>query len=48
LLDVSVVAGDIADDLRIIDWTLRKLRSLFGVSAREGMFERAFEADLGL
>jgi Icc-related predicted phosphoesterase len=28
--DVLVVAGDIADDLRIIDWTLRKLRSQFG------------------
>jgi Icc-related predicted phosphoesterase len=30
LLDVLVVAGDIADDLKIIDWTLRKLRSQFG------------------
>jgi Icc-related predicted phosphoesterase len=30
LRDVLVVAGDIADDLRIIDWTLRKLRSQFG------------------
>jgi predicted phosphodiesterase len=29
LQDVLVVAGDIADDLRIIDWTLRKLRSQF-------------------
>jgi predicted MPP superfamily phosphohydrolase len=29
LRDVLVVAGDIADDLRIIDWTLRKLRSQF-------------------
>ena len=28
--DVLVVAGDIADDLRIIDWTLQKLRSQFG------------------
>src|SRR5687767_9394136 len=28
--DVLVVAGDIADDLSIIDWTLRKLRSQFG------------------
>jgi hypothetical protein len=28
--DALVVAGDIADDLRIIDWTLRKLRSQFG------------------
>ena len=28
--DVLVVAGDIADDLRIIDWTLRKLSSRFG------------------
>ena len=28
--DVLVVAGDIADDLRVIDWTLRKLRSQFG------------------
>jgi Icc-related predicted phosphoesterase len=28
--DVLVVAGDIADDLRIIDWTLRMLRSQFG------------------
>lgn len=27
--DVLVVAGDIADDLAIIDWTLRKLRSRF-------------------
>jgi calcineurin-like phosphoesterase family protein len=27
--DALVVAGDIADDLRIIDWTLRKLRSQF-------------------
>ncbi|HZF38912.1 MAG TPA: metallophosphoesterase [Blastocatellia bacterium] len=30
LRDVLVVAGDIADDLGIIDWTLRKLRSQFG------------------
>jgi calcineurin-like phosphoesterase family protein len=30
LQDVLVVAGDIADDLKIIDWTLRKLRSQFG------------------
>jgi Icc-related predicted phosphoesterase len=30
LRDALVVAGDIADDLRIIDWTLRKLRSRFG------------------
>jgi predicted MPP superfamily phosphohydrolase len=30
LHDVLVVAGDIADDLRIIDWTLRKLRAQFG------------------
>jgi predicted phosphodiesterase len=30
LQDVLVVAGDIADDLRIIDWTLRRLRSQFG------------------
>jgi Icc-related predicted phosphoesterase len=30
LYDVLVVAGDIADDLKIIDWTLRKLRSQFG------------------
>jgi predicted phosphodiesterase len=30
LQDALVVAGDIADDLRIIDWTLRKLRSRFG------------------
>ncbi|MCI0392399.1 MAG: metallophosphoesterase [Acidobacteria bacterium] len=30
LQDVLVVAGDIADNLKIIDWTLRKLRSLFG------------------
>ena len=30
LQDVLIVAGDIADDLRIIDWTLRKLRSRFG------------------
>ena len=30
LSDVLVVAGDIADDLRIIDWTLRMLRSRFG------------------
>ena len=29
-LDALVMAGDIADDLRIIDWTLRKLRSQFG------------------
>src|SRR5215475_5863203 len=29
LEDVLVVAGDVADDLRIIDWTLRKLRSQF-------------------
>src|SRR5262245_22553394 len=29
LHDVLIVAGDIADDLRIIDWTLRKLRSRF-------------------
>jgi Icc-related predicted phosphoesterase len=29
LQDVLVVAGDIADDLRIIDWTLRELRSQF-------------------
>jgi Icc-related predicted phosphoesterase len=28
--DVLVVAGDIADQLSIIDWTLRKLRSRFG------------------
>jgi Icc-related predicted phosphoesterase len=28
--DVLVVAGDIADQLRIIDWTLRTLRSRFG------------------
>ena len=30
LQDVLIVAGDIADDLRIIDWTLRELRSRFG------------------
>ena len=30
LRDVLLVAGDIADDLKIIDWTLRKLRSQFG------------------
>jgi len=30
LHDVLIVAGDIADDLKIIDWTLRKLRSQFG------------------
>jgi predicted phosphodiesterase len=30
LQDVVVVAGDIADDLSIIDWTLRELRSNFG------------------
>ena len=30
LQDVLVVAGDIADDLKVIDWTLRKLRSQFG------------------
>jgi Icc-related predicted phosphoesterase len=30
LQDVLVVAGDIADDLRIIGWTLRRLRSQFG------------------
>jgi predicted phosphodiesterase len=30
LRDVLVVAGDIADDLRVIDWTLRKFRSRFG------------------
>jgi 3',5'-cyclic AMP phosphodiesterase CpdA len=30
LRDALVVAGDIADDLRVIDWTLRKLRSKFG------------------
>ena len=30
LPDVLVVAGDIADDLKIIDWTLRTLRSRFG------------------
>jgi predicted phosphodiesterase len=30
LRDVLVVAGDIADNLRIIDWTLRELRSRFG------------------
>jgi predicted phosphodiesterase len=29
LRDVLVVAGDIADDLRVIDWTLRRLRSKF-------------------
>jgi Icc-related predicted phosphoesterase len=29
LRDVLIVAGDIADDLRVIDWTLRKLRSQF-------------------
>src|SRR5262245_62995824 len=29
LQDALVLAGDIADDLRIIDWTLRKLRSQF-------------------
>jgi hypothetical protein len=28
--DALVVADDIVDDLRIIDWTLRKLRSRFG------------------
>src|SRR5882672_472414 len=28
--DVLVVAGDIADDLRTIGWTLRKFRSQFG------------------
>jgi hypothetical protein len=26
LQDVLIVAGDVADDLGIIDWTLRKLR----------------------
>jgi predicted phosphodiesterase len=30
LRDVLVVAGDIADDLRVVDWTLRTLRSRFG------------------
>src|SRR5215831_5690328 len=30
LQDALVVSGDIADDLRIIDWTLRELRSRFG------------------
>ena len=30
LEDVVVVAGDIADDLKIIAWTLRALRSKFG------------------
>jgi Icc-related predicted phosphoesterase len=30
LRDVLIVAGDIADDLKIIDWTLRRLRSQFG------------------
>jgi hypothetical protein len=30
LRDVLLVAGDIADDLRIIDWTLRRLSSQFG------------------
>jgi hypothetical protein len=30
LQDALIVAGDIADDFRIIDWTLRKLRSQFG------------------
>jgi predicted phosphodiesterase len=30
LQDVVVVAGDIADDLEIIAWTLRELRSKFG------------------
>jgi 3',5'-cyclic AMP phosphodiesterase CpdA len=30
LRDALVVAGDIADDMRIIDWTLRELRSRFG------------------
>jgi predicted phosphodiesterase len=30
LQDVAVVAGDIADDLRIIAWTLQTLRSKFG------------------
>ena len=30
LQDAVGVAGDIADDLKIIDWTLRKLRSRFG------------------
>jgi 3',5'-cyclic AMP phosphodiesterase CpdA len=30
LQDALIVAGDIADDLKIIDWTLRKLRSQFG------------------
>jgi Calcineurin-like phosphoesterase len=30
LHDVLVVAGDIADDLKVIGWTLRKLRSQFG------------------
>lgn len=29
LRDVLVAGGDFADDLRIIDWTLRKLRSQF-------------------
>jgi predicted phosphodiesterase len=29
LRDVLVAAGDIADDLRVIDWTLRELRSRF-------------------
>jgi Calcineurin-like phosphoesterase len=30
LQDALIVAGDIADDLKVIDWTLRKLRSQFG------------------
>lgn len=30
LEDTVVVAGDIADDLKVIDWTLRVLRSKFG------------------
>ena|SRR5215475_2695029 len=49
LRDGLVVAGDIADDLRVIGWTLRKLRSQFGkvfyVLGNHALWGRGGECD---
>ena len=44
LRDALVVAGDIADDLRLIDWTLRKLRPQFSIS--RAIILQTFAGDL--
>jgi len=49
--NVLVVACDIADDLRVVDWTLRKLRSQFGqvfyVPGNHELWVRDGECDSG-